>query len=310
MAIVYNEAALAKAVAVLGKHTSVESAVAELGCSYGGLKSAMRKAGMNPPSAYLARNVGLQGSSRTRVLVIPDMHIPYHDKGVWDIMLAAVRKLQPDHVVVIGDFIDCFEISDFPKPADRKTRFEDEIAAANEELHRLDAAHRGKPTTYCMGNHEHRFDRYLAKRAPELSGLISIEDLLGLRGRGYEVVPYGEDTQIGKIHFSHEFGPMGKYAGHKTLAAMGHCCVFGHIHTAQVVYDGFTTGERHVAMAVGWGGDYESLAFAYKRKAAAKKEWIHGFGWVEIDDTTGNGWVQFVPIIDGQAVVAGQEVRA
>lgn len=301
---------LKAAIAVLCRHKRVDEACRELGVSPSGLKWALKNAGYDPPSAYT--NTAIPPTAQgVRVLVIPDMHFPYHCPLMWATVLAAIRTLKPDVVVVIGDFIDCFEISDFAKPADRKLRFRDEIDLGSDALRTLEdvCEEAGvERRIFCMGNHEHRFQRYIDKRAPELDGLLSMESMLGLDETGWEVVQYGQDIQIGRIHFSHEFGPCGKYAAQKVLASMGHCAVFGHVHTGQVVYDGFTTGERHVAMAVGWGGDYEALAFSYKRKAAAKKEWIHGFGWCDIDGD-GRGWCHFVPILDGIARVNGYEIR-
>lgn len=307
MARVWTPSALGLALETLKRHTRVEDAVAELRCSYDGLKYALSAAGLPTARHFLKGKSALIQHGQRRVLVIPDMHIPYHDAVAWKVMLAAVIALKPDTVVIIGDFADCFEISDFAKPADRPFTFKEEMGIVGDRLTELDEACREVGVTaklYFLGNHEYRLSRYIAKNAPALHGLVDIESLLKLKERGWQVIPYGEDFTIGKVHFSHEFGRCGKYATQQALVDMGHCVVFGHVHTASIAYGGFVTGERHVAMAVGWGGDYEALAFSYKRKALAKKDWIHGFGWCDID-AAGNGWLTFVPILDGKARCEG-----
>lgn len=290
----------------LGRASTVKEAAANLGVSERHLRRFAAQNRLPSPSTYLGRR--LEQPAVRKVLVIPDNHIPYHDPAAIELQLRCIEVAAPDVVVIIGDYIDNYDLSDFTRNPERKLAFRDELDAANWELDRLVAASHNAEILYFMGNHEARLERYIAKRAPELGGLVQLDKLLRLEERGIRSIPYGESHAIGRIHFSHEFGYAGKNAPQQSLAGTGHCCVFGHSHAAGVAYGGFSTGERHVAMACGWGGDYESLAFSYKRKAAAKREWVHGIGWCEIEVDSGLGWVTFVPFLNHSARFAGHYV--
>jgi predicted phosphodiesterase len=238
------------------------------------------------------------------IIAVPDIHAPFHDPLAVATCVEAVRQLAPDHLVFLGDVVDSYDISDFPRDPGRKHRYKEELASANEVLDMFDELGVAD-VRYCAGNHCDRLARFIAKRAPELYGLIDIAEELRIKERGWEWIKYGDVTTIGRFHFSHEFGSCGKYAAATALAGTRHCIVFGHTHRAQCEYGGLADGERHVAWSSGWLGDYESLAFSYKKKWQARREWTHGFTHVTLDET-GCGWSTFVPIIDGRCVVDGR----
>lgn len=242
-----------------------------------------------------------------RVLVCPDIHIPYHDPIAWDTFLRAAQAYKPHRTVFLGDGADCYEVSDFTKDPNRKHNFFSEMEAVNAEFDRACEAGLGQ-VDYLLGNHEDRLNRLIAKRAPELHGFTSIPKILRFEERGWNWHEYGEQIQIGKIFFAHDYGPSGGRAVSQALAATGHSVLFGHTHRAQVEYNGTTDGQRHVGMSCGWLGRYDSLAFAYARRWKAKKEWTHSFATVEIDRVTGHGYAQLHPIIDGQVMIGGRLV--
>ena len=45
------------------------------------------------------------------VLVISDLHIPYHHPQAFDFLQALKTKYKPDHIVNIGDELDCHAMS-------------------------------------------------------------------------------------------------------------------------------------------------------------------------------------------------------
>lgn len=244
-----------------------------------------------------------------RVLVCPDIHIPFHDHTAWNTFLAAARSYKPDRLVFLGDGADCYEISEFTKDPARKHTFASEMEAVNNEFDRV--CQLGiKRVDYLLGNHEDRLNRLIAKRAPELYGLTSVPQLLKFKERGWNWHEYGEQIQIGKIFLAHDYGPAGGRAVSQALAATGHSVLFGHTHRAQTEYSGNTDGTRHIGMSCGWLGDYNSLAFAYARRWKAKKDWTHAFATLEVDTDTGHGYAQLHPILEGKAMVDGQLVAA
>jgi len=236
-----------------------------------------------------------------RVLICPDVHVPYEHELAWRCFLAVARSWRPDHLVVLGDFADFYQVSQYPKDPKRRLTFEDEIAAVNRELaklHALNAPH----VIFCEGNHETRLSRYVAEKAPAFGGIVDIRALVDTHG--WEWVPYGHHASIGKLNFTHDVGASGVNAARQSVEAFGGNVVFGHTHRASSHYISTVHGDRHAGFTMGWLGDPEAID--YRHRARVLRENQHGFGVAWVEAATGLGWVHFVPIIEGRAVVAGE----
>lgn len=244
-------------------------------------------------------------SALTRVLVIPDVHVPYHHELTWETILAVARDWRPDVLVILGDFADCYAVSDYPKDPGRKLTFADEVAAVNRELDRVRAL-RVPRVIALEGNHETRLARLVAKQAPALHGTVDIARLFDMRARGFEWVPYGHHTTIGKFSFMHDAGHAGVYAARQSVAAFGGNIVFGHTHRASCHYESTVNGDRHVGWTMGWAGDPEAID--YRHRARVLRENQHGFGVVYVERGSGLGWAHFVPVLAGRAVVDGRVI--
>lgn len=241
----------------------------------------------------------------TKIMVLPDLHVPFENKVAWKTFLKACQVVRPDVVVIIGDFLDCASVSDHAKSAKDEKRFKNEIDAGNAALDEL-CKLRIPRIVYLFGNHEFRLERYLNSRAPELDDIIDLKKLLKLEERGIEHVPYGEFIRIGKMAFFHDIGRCGSNASRQTLNDFGNNCIFGHSHRASVVYGGTVEGDVHVCMNVGWAGNVDDISYTSRPKA--KREWTTGFGFCyQTED--GVTWVTFVPIINGRCVVDGKIVN-
>jgi predicted phosphodiesterase len=256
-------------------------------------------------SSFTARpDHGVVGSAVTKIMVCPDVHVPYQDELAWSTFLRAVEVVKPDALVLIGDFADCLSVSFHPKTPERKICLKAEIEAVNFELDRVGRL--GVPRViYCGGNHEFRTERYLAEKAPELFGMITIQDLLRVKERGWEWVPYKQWIRIGKTAFTHDVERCGVNATRQSLLDFGGNLVFGHSHRGGIAYQGTVEGDQHVAMNVGWLGSY--AAIDYRNAARAKRDWQHGFGIV-YQDSAGYSWMQFVPVLSGRCIVDGHVV--
>lgn len=244
--------------------------------------------------------------SLTKTMVIPDMHFPYHDRAVWSCIKKVIRGEKPSTIVWIGDGFDFFAASSFSKNPLRRQSLRDEVREGQVEF---DAVVRlgCDRMIYCEGNHEHRLERYLCERAPELYGMVSARGLVVRDWAGVEWVPYRKHVQVGKVLYSHDLGFAGVYAGRHTLQAAGTNIVFGHTHRGGTVFEGTHRGERRFSLNVGWGGGLDQVDYMHKVKT---KDWQHGFGWLRTDDTSRLTWPQFVPIIRGRCEVGGRVYRA
>jgi predicted phosphodiesterase len=247
---------------------------------------------------------GVVGAAVSKIMVCPDVHVPYQDELAWSTFLRAVEVVRPDALVIIGDFADCLSVSFHPKTPERKISLKAEIEAVNTELDRVGRL--GVPRViYCAGNHEFRAERYLTEKAPELFGMIAIQDLLRVKERGWEWVPYKQWIRIGKTAFTHDVERCGVNATRQSLLDFGGNLVFGHSHRGGIAYQGTVEGDQHVAMNVGWLGSY--AAIDYRNAARAKRDWQHGFGIV-YQDSAGYSWMQFVPVLSGRCIVDGHVV--
>ena len=95
-----------------------------------------------------------------KVLIIPDVHCPYEDKKAWALMMKAMRDWSPHHIVVMGDFIDCYSVSSHSKDPNRVLQLKDEVEASIKLLQELQDLG-AKNNVFLAGNHEDRLERYL-----------------------------------------------------------------------------------------------------------------------------------------------------
>lgn len=240
-----------------------------------------------------------------QVLVVPDLHAPYHDEKVWGCILETIRRVKPAGVVAIGDFADFYSISRHTKdPKRSKVSLDDEIAAVKIERRRLERAAGKAWLRFTKGNHETRFDRLIAEEAPQFRGLLSVKDALGF-GDNWGWTDYGDWFTYGKCNYTHDVGRSGVNTARQSLQDFGGNIVVGHSHRGGVAYQGTTRGESHTALNVGWAGDYKMID--YQHKARALRDWQHGMGLVSYD-ASGYCWLQFIPILKGRAIVNGKQI--
>jgi hypothetical protein len=243
-----------------------------------------------------------------RVLCFSDVHVPFHDKTCWRLLLKVV-ELGWDEIVINGDFMDCLAVSFHPKNPGRKYALADEIAAGNTCLDQLQAVSGKAKITYLGGNHEHRLERYIAEKAKELHGLdaTTIPGLLFLQPRGITWIPYKRASyKVGKLSFIHDLGRSGVNTARQSLNDFGGNIVVGHSHRIGIVYQGTVRGESHVGINSGWLGDVTEADYMHLDKA--RRDWHHGFAVAYIENN-GNAHVQAVPIIGRTCVVDGKLVR-
>ncbi len=240
-----------------------------------------------------------------RILFVPDTHRPYHDRQAWAVMVRAARAFKPHIIVVLGDFADFYSVSSHDRDPRRVSLLEQEICDVCDGLDELESLG-AERLIYCEGNHEWRLARYLMKKAPELFGLVEVDQLLGLERRGWEWIPYRRSIQVGKIWCTHDLGKAGKYAAMQAITDAGASVVIGHLHRMCTFYAGSVFGEHRVAACFGWLGSEE--ACDYRHRIRALREYRHGFGvgYMEPDGTV---HLQAVPIIHGRCVVGGTLVQ-
>jgi predicted phosphodiesterase len=239
------------------------------------------------------------------VLFVPDCHVPNEHRNAFNLMLKAAKVVGPDAIVLLGDFADCESLSAHEPTHSRGLRFfREERDRVSQRLSDLQGINPSAKLHYIKGNHEWRLERYIASRAAALDGLVNLDELLDLSGKGWEVTEYRETLKLGKLNVTHDTGSAGANA-HRTSSRdyMG-SAIIGHTHRMAYEVNGRPNGPPVLSAMFGWLGDPKKVDYVHQAKSA---QWAHGFG-VGYFDGNGVAHIQPVPIINNTCCVQGRIV--
>lgn len=242
-------------------------------------------------------------SKLEKILIIPDVHAPYQDKKAWNLMMKAAKDLKPDHVLILGDFIDNYSVSSHSKNPNRALKLDEEVNETVKLLKEVKAL-KASNNVFVSGNHEDRLERYLMDKAPELFNVVKIPKLLKLDELNFTYVPYKDHYTIGKLHVTHDCGSAGRFAHYKSVDAFQKNVIIGHTHRLGFAVEGNANGERHATAMFGWLGDITKVDYMHKIKAT--RDWTLGFGIGYLDKKTNYVYVTPIPIVNYTAVVNGK----
>lgn len=252
---------------------------------------------------YKKRDFKKSKDELERVLIIPDTHVPYHDRLAFDLMLKAGKDFQPDHVIVMGDFADFYSVSSHDKNPERVSQLNEEINVAIEELQKvIDIG--ARTNVFIAGNHEFRLEKYLMQKAPALWEMMKIPSVLALDKLGFTYVPYRDHYKLGKVYLTHDTGKAGETAHKQALATYGKSIVIGHTHRMAMMIQGNIDGEVYLGSMLGWLGDKKKID--YNHRANIAKDWVLGFGYGYLNPKTGILYLIPTPIINYSCVVNGK----
>ena len=139
-----------------------------------------------------------------RCLILPDLHLPYHDLQALTVMLQDGLRNECDGVLINGDLLDFHTLSQFVKdPAARK--FPEERVVAKQFLARLRELFPKARIVFKEGNHDERLQNFVMEKAPELydETIFGLDSLLGLEALGIEHVKEKREVMLGKLFVLH-----------------------------------------------------------------------------------------------------------
>jgi hypothetical protein len=232
--------------------------------------------------------------------VINDLQIPWHDKPVVDLVLNFVDELKPHGVVVNGDMVDCYELSEFDKDPLKDYGLDREIEESGKILVRL--AKSTKERWWIGGNHEDRLRRTLW-RNPKFARIHSLqfERLFHVDDCGFKWKPYGGLLQLGKLIVTH--GSMvNKHSGwtaRSHFEKYGNSVLIGHTHRLGVYYKTNAKGV-HAAWENG-------CLCRMNPEYVQWPDWQQGFSVVHVDPETGHFNVQQIPVLKRKGFFYGSE---
>lgn len=232
-----------------------------------------------------------------KILVISDIHIPYHVRP--SVMLALENGKDCDTIILNGDIIDFYACSFWDKRPD-KTLLKREIEMGWNFFDGLRKMFPDADIIFKSGNHEFRFERYLVTKAPAFFGIeqFAIPELLKLKEYG---IRYVNDKQIIKcgdlnIIHGHEIRmTMGAINVARTIYLKANASVmFSDRHITQEYIQRDINGDIHGAWAVAClcdlSPDYSPV-----------NNWNHGFAKIE-RYADGNFTVENKKIINGKVL--------
>jgi len=219
-------------------------------------------------------------------LCIPDTHVDSHDERAYQLMLTVSKDLPHlDEICILGDFADMLSVTSHKKDAAYAAEIlQDEINAVKKKIKELNKLFPHTNKVYIEGNHENRLSRYISEKCPELFGVFSFPELIGISKDPYwKWVPYGP-YQAHKVLNSKLIArhtPLGGGVHHaKATAIKGMCSIiYGHVHQIQESQVVALDGKNYRAFCPGWLGDYKKDAFSYVQNHA---QWSLGFCIVSV----------------------------
>jgi len=253
------------------------------------------------------------GSDVVRV-VVPDTHGCLADQRAISTMLADIKLLDPQEIILLGDHVDCggflAQHHVMGYVAETDYTYEEDLAAAGTFLDALQKAAPNAKIEYLEGNHERRVETWCVtqvlrhkKDAEGLRRLLAPEFRLRLKERGisyyrqgefYDGLPVPGVIKRGKCYFFHGVSTA-KNAVAATVDKISGNCVFGHTHRAQ------SNIVRRISTGIigSWNpGCLCQLQPLWQHTAPT--DWSHGYA-VQLVATSGAFLHLNIPVIEGES---------
>jgi len=221
---------------------------------------------------YLAKNT-------SKVLLLSDIHFPYHNAKALRIAVKHGIKENIDCIVLNGDILDFYALSDFSKDPS-KPRFVKEIELGKWFLTELRKAFPNCPIYYKIGNHEMRLERYLKVKAPEIFDTDEFRIDILLEFGKHRVTLVDKYTIIKAGHLNiihgHEYrGAGGVYPAKYIYNKAKVNTICGHYHRSSTYIDKNMDGKCHGGFSTGCLCELSPDYMPYN-------EWVHGFAIVNL----------------------------
>lgn len=240
-------------------------------------------------------------------VVINDMHIPFQDKKVNDLVFQFIADFKPDIVDILGDLCDFWQISKFDKDPTRKTTIQKDIDETHTYLKNLRELCPTAEIELHAGNHLDRMRKYIWRQAEELACIrsLDIEFLLGLRELNISYIKGAEEhRQRGKLVLTHgttvsQDSPM---TARRNLKKYGLSVLCGHTHRG---------GSTYISDLLGTRGAWENFCLCDFKLAKEWRmdvvNWQQGFSYIYYYPERFE--VHQCPIIEDKFTALGKEYK-
>lgn len=252
----------------------------------------------------------------TRVVILTDMQIPYHDPRLIGsphkqraLVENFIREYQPAYIIIGGDGMDFYGLSTFDKNPNRLLRTKEELKMGGNMIDGLQKVAPDAQIVWLDGNHEYRLWRAYMEmcahnpKVLEILGALDIykldtRSLLHLDDRGVLYQPYSGHMNFLSFIVTH--GDVVRQNSSYTARAMydkWHSSgASGHTHRLGCYHFTDGTGRSHA-----W---YELGALCMNTlEYVSNPNWQNGFGYGEV--LRDKLHFQLAPIFDNALVVPG-----
>ncbi len=215
------------------------------------------------------------------VLIINDIHWPFHSQRVVDKFLRRVSDRRPEFVILNGDALDLYSHSKFPRSHNVFSPREEQTIGRKLNAEFWEAVRMASPGSKCyqlLGNHDIRPMRRVLESYPEAEDWIE----KGLRELfthdGVETIFDSREELMlpGDIAIHH--GYKTKLGDHRDFTLLN--CVSGHTHRPGVVYR-TVRGAVLWELNTGYAGDPEAKGLTYTSQKITNS--VQSFGEIDED---------------------------
>lgn len=216
-----------------------------------------------------------------RVLVLSDIHVPYHSVDAITAVFDYAKDEKPDAILLNGDTIDFFQLSRFVKDPKQRS-IAGELQAFKQLMEAITDTF-GCKIYYKLGNHCERYQHFLWMKANELEGVeeFKFENIIRARAEGIEVIGDKRIIKLGDLNVlhGHEFGgsifspvniARGLFLRGKVSAMQGHN------HQTSEHTESNMNGEITTTWSLGCLCELNPAYLPINK-------WNHGFALVDID---------------------------
>ena len=255
----------------------------------------------------------MKDKKREKYLCIPDAHIPDHDIKTTSLLLDFIPFYQPDHIFIMGDFMNFTKVSKYDQDPYYNTDLADEIEEGRGVLRDIvSRARKANPDVemaYLQGNHEARLEKFLGRNAHQLAKLtsddeyvVSVPHLMELKKLGIKWIPEQRTLEQHNTIFIHGITVRSKggFSAQANLDKFGSSVVSVHTHRLALV----TRTQMGVTKFSIEGGCICSLKPT--PSYVVHPDWTQGFSTLTYDHETRQFYPQIIPIINHSFMYEGK----
>jgi len=237
--------------------------------------------------------------SCNNILLISDLHIPYHDIDAITIALDYGKKNKVNTIFINGDLIDFSQISKFESDLNKRST-KQEFDATKEFLVQLRKAFPSAEIYWLKGNHCIRWEKFLMAKVKEIwdDDYFKLEERLKLNEQRIKILDDKILVKAGKLSITHGhhimrgfFAPVNSARGVYMKAKQS--TIIGHVHKVSTHSE--TDMDGNVVTTYSTGSlcekrpDYSPLVSSYQ----------HGFAHIVIENN-GDYHLKNYQIINGK----------